>query len=174
MRYQLLAERSALEVYAPAANHNNLLLCRWSADVGSLVGLESSGSGGSLPLGSMASVAVPAVASGSAPAVSAPSPLRLPLRYEEAKEHKVQSVANLRTAVKSVRACLQCQEPLMLAERTHSPLGVIVVTSNVCTVRVPPFTSVKRPREVTLAITWLCRTLMLSQPATRCGAGGVG
>ena len=72
--------------------------------MGSLVGLESSGSGGSLPHGSLASAAAPAVASGSSPAASAPSPLRLPLQYEEAKEHKVQSVANLRTAVKSVRA----------------------------------------------------------------------
>ena len=81
--------------------------------MGSLVGLESSGSGSSLPLGPTASIAAPAVASGSAPAASAPSPLRLPLRYEEAKEHKVQSVANLRTAVKSVREC-QAQQLLTL------------------------------------------------------------
>ena len=74
---------------------------RWSADVGSLVGLESSGSGGSLSQSS-AQATAPAVASGGSPAL--PNPLRLPQRYEEAKEHKVQSVANLRTAVKSVRA----------------------------------------------------------------------
>ena len=94
--------------------------------MGSLVGLESSGSGGSLPLGLTASTTVPAVASGSAPAASAPSPLRLPLRYEEAKEHKVQSVANLRTAVKSVRVL--CSEDIAVGEeRSFSPIVRVAI-----------------------------------------------
>ena len=80
--------------------------------MGSLVGLESSGSGGSLPHAS-AQATAPAVASGAAPAASVPHPLRLPQRYEEAKEHKVQSVANLRTAVKSVCCVLAMSSPVI-------------------------------------------------------------
>lgn len=45
------------------------------------------------------------LASGAPPssAAAASGPLRLPAAYDEAKEQKVQSVANLRAAVKSVR-----------------------------------------------------------------------
>jgi hypothetical protein len=57
---------------------------RWSTDVGSLVGLGSSG----VESSSTASVLT--------------SPFRLPPMYEDAKEKKVQALAELRTAVKAV------------------------------------------------------------------------
>ena len=75
---------------------------RWAEDLGSLVGLDG---GFSSPLSTPGSSA--AIASGASASSTAPSPLRLPAAYEEAKEQKVQSVANLRAAVKSVRAGAQ-------------------------------------------------------------------
>lgn len=56
-----------------------------SADLGSFVGLAEGSSSGVGPL--------------------APSPFRLPANYEEAKEHKVAAVSELRNAVKAVRSC---------------------------------------------------------------------
>ncbi len=57
---------------------------RMAADLGSFVGLGDGGGGGGGPL--------------------APSPFRLPPAYEDAKERKVAAVAELRNAVKAVRA----------------------------------------------------------------------
>jgi len=74
------------------------VLCRWSADLGSLVGLGGSESD------------APGSASGSPLAVAAPV-FALPPEYEEAKKRKVASVADLRNAVKTV------QHPSSLAMR---------------------------------------------------------
>ena len=71
---------------------------RWAEDLGSLVGLDGAFSAVSSAPGSSA-----AIASGASASSTVPSPLQLPAAYEEAKEQKVQSVANLRAAVKSVR-----------------------------------------------------------------------
>ena len=62
----------------------------WSADLGSLVGLGGSEGDG------------PGSAGGSPHAI-APPVFPLPPEYEEAKERKVASVADLRNAVKTVR-----------------------------------------------------------------------
>ena len=69
--------------------NNECMCCRLSADLGSIVGLggDASSSG-----------------SGSSSAALPPSPFCIPPAYEEAKERKVQSVAELRAAVKSVSA----------------------------------------------------------------------
>ena len=77
------------------------------------MGLDGSSSPSSTP-GSSA-----AIASGASASSTAPSPLRLPAAYEEAKERKVQSVANLRAAVKSVRPGAQLGSGADFCEVVH-------------------------------------------------------
>lgn len=78
--------------------------CRWSADLGSLMGMEGD---------------TPTSGGGSPHAVPQPV-FPLPPEYEEAKERRVTSVVELRNAVKTVRASLAIRSSSCKAVQNRS------------------------------------------------------
>lgn len=116
--------------------------CRMSPDLGNLIGLDDSSS-------SMTQ--------------APPGPFRLPPAYEEAKEHKVAAVADLRSAVKQVTpVVLQSIQQNALPRSCLESLAVLYAVLGEC---LPAHGGVPRQAalHVLLARTWLMHAAALQE-----------